>query len=299
MVLIFRFNVYRPKSLDDALELLDKKAPEVLPIAGGTDILVLMREGVVKFKGLIDLWPLRRELAYVKREDGFIRIGALTTISELGNSFLASDKRYLGFSDLTHYFATPYIRNLATVGGNIATAHPLSDVAILLLTLNAEVRLMSVNSDRWVPLEGLYIGKRVLRKEPNELIVEVRFKEKPIRSSTSLMKFDRRKAHIMGYVVVATYAFIDDGVIRDVAIAFDSVSKPYPGRARLVEEFLKGETISNEVLNKAIRDILSKEMIRISDYRATSDYRLHLSGVLLKRSLLKVKERIEESTYGG
>lgn len=280
--------------MNEALELLDKEAPEVLPIAGGTDILVLAREGVIKFKGLIDLWPLRRELAYVKRGEGFIRIGALTTIAELGNSFLVTDIRYLGFSDLTHYFATPYIRNLATVGGNIATAHPLSDAAILLLALNAEVRLVSVHGERWVMLEDLYVDKRVLRKKPNELIAEVRFREKPIKSSTSLLKFDRRKAHIMGYVVTATYAYIDEGIIKDVAIAFDSIGKPYPGKARSVEEFLRGKSFSEQVLNDAIENVLFKEMVRISDYRASSDYRLYLSGVLLKRSLLKVKERIEK-----
>ena len=298
MVLIFRFNVYRPRSLDDALEILDREAPEVIPIAGGTDVLVLAREDVIKFKGLIDLWPLRRELSFVRREDGFIRIGALTTINELGRSFLVNDVRYLGFHDLIHYFATPYIRNLATVGGNIATAHPLSDAAILLLTLNAELKLVSVKGERWVSLENLYAGKRVLRKEPNELITEVRFREKPVNSSTSLLKFDRRKAHIMGYVVVATYAYMDHEVIKDVAIAFDSVGKPYPGRAKLVEEFLKGKSLTNDVLSRAVKEVLIKEMTRISDYRATSDYRLYLSGVLLKRSLLKVKERIQRGSLG-
>ena len=292
MVSIFRFDVYRPASLDDALEFLDREAPDALPLAGGTDILVLARMNLVKFKRLLDLWPLRKSLAYIKREGSYIYIGALTTVYELRHSFLASDRRYWGFIDLFDKFATPYIRNLATVGGNIGTAHPLSDIAILLLSLDAEVKLVSVHGERWVKLEKLYRGKRLLDRKPNEIIVEVRFRDKPENSSTTLMKFDRRNAHIMGYIVHAAYMQLEDNVIRDVALAFDSIGRPYPERAKKVEDFLKGKEFSDDTISIAVNEVLPKEMSRISDYRASAEYRLYLSKVFLRRALFKIRDRI-------
>jgi len=287
-----RFNVYIPRDLDDALNFLDEHGDKAVPLAGGTDVLVLARTGIIKLELVLDLWPLRKESSYVKREDGYIRIGALTTIDELYNSFLPSDKRYLGLHDLYRQFAAPYLRTIATVGGNIGTAHPLSDLAILLLALDAEVKLSSVNGDRWVKLDNLYLGKRKLDRRPNELITEVRFKETPANSSTALLKLDRRRGHSMGYVVTATYMALDGDTISDVRIAFDSTGKPYPGRAYKTEEFLRGKKFSDEVIRESYR-VLESEMKRISDYRAPAEYRLDLSKVLMKRCLYIIKSRIK------
>ncbi len=262
-----------------------------MPIAGGTDVLVLARANIVRPRVLVDLWPLRKELSYVKREEGYVRIGALTTIDELYNSFLPKDKRYLGFHDMYWQFATPYLRSIATVGGNIGTGHPLSDLAILLLTLNAEVKLVSKNGERWISLEKLYIGKRKLDKKSGELIAEVRFKETPENSSTALLKLDRRRGHAMGYIVTAAYMALDDNRIADVRIAFDSTGKPYPGRAHKTEEFLRGKEFSEETI-RAAYSILESEMTRISDYRAPAEYRLDLSKVLMKRCLFLIKSRL-------
>ena len=260
-------------------------------MAGGTDVLILARTNIIRLELVLDLWPLRDELSYVKRGNGYIWIGALTTIDELYNSFLSKDKRYLGFYDMYWQFATPYLRTIATVGGNIGTAHPLSDLAILLLTLDAEVKLSSVNGDRWVKLENLYLGKRKLDRKSNELITEVRFKETPGNSGTALLKLDRRLGHAMGYVVTAAYMALNGDTISDVRIAFDSTGKPYPGRAYKTEEFLRGKRLSDEVIRESYR-VLESEMRRISDYRAPAEYRIDLSKVLMKRCLYLIKSRI-------
>jgi len=273
------------------LKYLSEHGEEATPIAGGTDILVLARTNIIRPRLLLDLWPLRKELSYVKREDGYVRIGALTTIDELYNSFLPKDRRYLGFHDMYWSFATPYLRSIATVGGNIGTGHPLSDLAILLLTLDAEVKLSSINGDRWVKLEKLYLGKRKIDRRPDELITEVRFKETPENSSTALLKLDRRRGHAMGYIVAAAYMALEGDTIADVRIAFDSTGKPYPGRAYKTEEFLRGRKLCEEVVRGSYR-VLESEMKRISDYRAPAEYRLDLSKVLMKRCLYLIKSRV-------
>jgi len=290
----YRFNVIRPKSLDELLTILAKYQRDALPLAGGTDILILIREGRIRPKVLVDMMALKEQLAYIRRSNGYIRIGALTTFEELCESPVFKDVRYAGFAGLCHWFATPYIKSMATIGGNIAVGHSFSDFIILSLVLDAEVRLDSIRGSRWVPISKLYLDKRLLAKSPDEVITEVRFKELPENSSTAFMKFDRRREHIYGYVVTAIYLRLrrTDKVIEDVRIAFDRVSKRFPERALMTEEFLKGKVFTDEVIEEAMNRILPQEMKRKSDFRATAEYRLHLSKILMKRALYLAKARI-------
>lgn len=291
--IIFRFNVYLPKDLSDALEYLDKNAPDAVPLAGGTDILIQIREGKLRPKVLVDLSGLKDKLSYVKKENGNIIIGALATVEDLAGTFLHKDPRYLGFLDVYKKFASPILKSIATIGGNIGVAVSASDYITLLLVFNAKIKLVSVKGERTVPLSELIVEKRTLTKQPNEIIYEIIFPETSQNSSTAFMKFDRREMIITGYVTTATYLQLSDGVIEDVRIAFDRVSKRFPERARKTEEFLKGKEFSIETIRQAYNEILPKEMVRKSDYRASAEYRLDMSKVMMKRALLKSKSRIE------
>ncbi|MEO3992707.1 MAG: FAD binding domain-containing protein [Desulfurococcaceae archaeon TW002] len=289
---MFRFDLYVPRDLRDALEALRIYGEEMLPIGGGTDLLVLYRQGLVKFKVLLDLWPLRNGLSYVKLEGGLVKIGALTTIDELESSELLKDKRFAGLKDACRSFASPFIRSLATVGGNVGVAHPLSDIAITLLTYDASVKLKSLEGERVIPLKNFYMDKRKTAKKPEELITEVFFSEPPSNASSVFAKLDRRVGHGMGYVAVGVYAELDNRLIREVRIAFDSMGRAFPERALGTEESLRGRELSEENIDRAVYEVLPKEMRRISDYRASAEYRIHLSQVLLKRALLEVGRRI-------
>ena len=285
--------MYIPKDLDDALEYLDKNAPDSIPIAGGTDVLIQIREGKLKPKVLVDLSGLKSQLSYVKRFNGKIAIGALTSVAELDESFLVKDRRYLGFADVSAKFASPILKALATIGGNIGVAVSASDYVTLLHVLNAQVKLVSVKGERVIPLEKLIVDKRTLAKEPNEIIYEVLFNELPENSSTAFMKFDRREMIIIGYVTCATYLQLENNVIEDARLAFDRVAGRVPGRARKTEDFLKGKEFSLEVIRQAYNEVLPEEMKRKSDFRASAEYRLDMSKVMMKRALLKAKSRIE------
>ncbi len=292
MVYIPRFNVYIPKDVSDALNALSQRK-DLIPMGGGSDLLVLIRSGIVKVNTVLDLWPLRKELAYIKRENGTVRIGALTTVSELCESDLIRDVRYAGLVDVCKKFSTPFIRNVATVGGNVGAAHPLSDIALMLLVLNGKVKLLSKNGERVVDITKFFKGKRQTVRNHDEIIAEVSFTETPPNSSTAFMKFDRRWGHAMGYILVGAYMQLRDNMIEDVRIAFDSMGNPYPERAWKTEEFLKGKEFSDDLIKQALNDVLPKEMKRITDYRASAEYRLDLSKVLLRRALLKIKSRIK------
>ena len=294
-----RFEVIVPSSLREALDVLEKYGREARLLAGGTELLVLLRDRRIPVpKYIVSLRKLRKELSYVKEENGWIRIGALTSIWDLNQSILGKDLRYAGFTDVFHKFGTISIRFMATIGGNIASSTPYSDYLTLLLVYDARVRLISTSGERIVALEDFVLDKRELDIKPGELIAEILFKKPRSSCSSSFIKFDRRELMIAGVVTSAAFMCLDENnVITDVKISFDMVkAKHIPGRARRTEAFLLNREFSEEALNEAIEKVLPSEMERRSDWWTTAEYRLEMSKVVLKRNLLRIYERLKRRT---
>lgn len=289
---MFRFDTIIPGDIDEALEILSSDS-DVVPMAGGTNLLVWARDGKIKIKKVLDLWSLRKQLSYIVVEDSIIRVGSMTTVDELCSSEELRKPHLLGLADVCSTFASPYIRSVATVGGNIESANPLSDITILFLTLNARVRLVSLSGVREISLTNYYKGMRSTVRERSELIKEVVIDNPPPNSSTAFIKIDKRSGHIMGLAIGAAYAEYDGDFFKDVRIAFDSVSKSFPERAFLTESFLKGKKFEKDILREASENILPKEMVRYTGRRASAEYRLHLSKVILRRVLTKTYERVK------
>jgi len=287
------FDIYRPRDLSDALEFLEKNAPDVKPLAGGTELLVLIRDKKITVpRYLLDLSPLKKHLSYVRVEDGVVRIGALTSLWEISKSILHRDVRYAGFVDVFKKFGTMAIRFNATIGGNIASATQYSDYITLLLVYDARLKLESANSVREMSLEEFLIDKRTTALRPNELIVEISFKEPPANTSSSFMKFDRRELIISGVVTGAFYLTKEGNIARDVRVSFDMVKdRRIPGRARETEKCIVGKEVNEATLEEATI-CLEKEMKRVSDWWTTAEYRLDMSKVILKRGLLLASNRI-------
>ncbi|MEM4864273.1 MAG: FAD binding domain-containing protein [Desulfurococcaceae archaeon] len=284
-----------PRSLDEALELMDKYSPDIKPIAGGTELLILIRDGKIpRPKYLLDLNPLRSELSYVVVDENSVRIGALTTVFELSKTILHRDYRFAGFSDLWNKFGTLVIRISATIGGNVASATQYSDYIPLLLVYDSVVKTISVKGERCFKLEEFIVDTRKTMLESNEIIKEIEFKVPPPRASSSFIKFDRRNILIAGVITGAFYLEIDDGLIKNVRIAYDMIrEKRIPGRARETEKALVNKEFSEELVEKTGYNVLSREMIRVSDWWTTAEYRLEMSIVALKHGLKTAYERIK------
>lgn len=293
-----RFELYRPSSLDDALDFLDKHGVEAKPLAGGTELLVLIKDRRIPLpKYLVDLSRLKNELSYIRDENSYLRVGALTTIWELNQSILGRDTRYAGFQDVFHGFATMSLRFTATIGGNIVSATQYSDYITLLLVYNAKVKIRSINGERIVDLDKFLLDKRRVDLEPNELVVEIIIPKPNINCSSSFYKFDRRRQLIAGIVTGATLLCMDDDVIDDVKVSFDMVrEKRIPGRLIGVEEYLRNKKFSIEEINKVSEEILPREIVRVSDWWTTAEYRLEMSKVVLRRNLIRSYERIKGGT---
>ncbi|ADV65087.1 molybdopterin dehydrogenase FAD-binding protein [Desulfurococcus mucosus DSM 2162] len=241
---------------------------------------------------LVDLSPLKKDLSYVKIENGVVRIGALTTLWEISRSTLHRDIRYAGFTDVFKKFGTMAIRFNATIGGNIASATQYSDYITLLLVYDARLRLESASGVREVSLEEFLVDKRTTIIKPNELITEISFREPPSGTSSAFIKFDRRELIIAGIVTGAFYLTKEGERVKDVRIAFDMVKeRRIPGRARMTEECVIGKTLSESVLREA-ESCLEREMKRISDWWTSDEYRLDMSKTSLRRGLLLAEKRI-------
>lgn len=283
------FDIYIPKDLDDALRFLSKN--EALPIAGGTDLLPRLRSGEVEAKVLIDLSGLS-ELKYIREDGGQVRIGALTTIAELYESPLLDGPLEI-FKHVSGKFGGPQVRNMATVGGNIASSTSSADLIPVFMALDAKVVLSSVNGDRLVPVEKFVLDKRRTARRSNEIVKEVVFMRPPSRAWSAFDKVGRRKILFVALVSVATYLRMEDGKVAEARVALNRVKGKVPGRATRTESFLRGKELNDGVLEEA-SEVLASELQLTSDFRASAEYRLRVGKVLFKRLLNYCKSMIVE-----
>src|SRR3989337_2077525 len=165
-----RFDMYVPEDLTDLLEYLDSHQSGVHIIANGSDLINRIQRRQVNPKVVVDLSGLS-EFNYVRKEGNTIRIGAMTTISDLIASPII-DSRHDVFHEAAATFGGPSIRNVATVGGNICAASSSEDLLPVLLVLDAQVRLRSKDGERTVRIEEFLLGKRVIDLRPKEILVE-------------------------------------------------------------------------------------------------------------------------------
>ena len=279
--------MYVPANFDDLLAYIDENptSTETHLIANGSDIINRIQRGQLKARTLVDLSGLG-ELNYVKKDNGTIKIGALTTISDLINSPII-DSSLEVFREAASKFGGPAIRNVATVGGNICAASSSEDLLPILLVLDAKIRLRSKRNERVIPLEEFLKGKRQTDLKPNEILVETMFEELADRSACTFEKVGMRNSLIIAFVNCAVYLRADErSRILEARIAFNRVAGKTPARAKRTEEQLKGVTVTTDTLS-CLEPVLRSELRTTSDFRVSAEYRSDVAWVLLKRTLSK------------
>jgi len=270
-----------PSTLDEALELLAGRG-EVLPIAGGTNIVVAMRAGQHRGQTLMDVTHLD-DLRGIRLEGGYVVIGGGTTVAELRDSPLIA-KHARALHQATKVFANPLVRNRATVAGNIVDASPGADTAPPLMVLGAEVRLISANGSRQLPLEQFMVGVNQTLRQPDELVVAIRWPIPLAHSASAYHKLALRKGTACSVVSVAVMVAGDgNGRISQARIALGAVAVK-PIRAYAAEEALAGQVLTGGAMEEAAR--LAAQVARpIDDVRSTAAYRSRMVGVLTRRLL--------------
>jgi len=278
-----RFEFFNPSSLPEVFELLDRYGADARLIAGGTDLLVQMKQGLILPQKLINVLNLSG-LRGIERDGDSIRIRALTRHADIENSALIRDGWKL-LALASHKIGSPQIRHLGTLGGNLCNGSPSADTAPALLVLEAKVCLASRKGERHLPLESFFTGPGETVLEKDEALKEVIVPEPPALSSFSYLKLGRRKSMDLALVSAAVLLTIDPKRERfgQVRIALGSVS-PTPVRIKETERVLKGKPVDEDMILQAA-GLAQKECQPISDIRASAEYRKEMVKVLVERAI--------------
>lgn len=281
------FELVIPRTLNDALEVLAAGSPDILPIAGGTNLTVDMRSGRHEPKVVVDIEKLP-ELKGIRRENGQVWVGGGVKIAELLKDGLVAETAP-ALKSACAVFANPLIRNRATVGGNLVDGSPAADTAPSLLALDAEIELTSKNDKRWLPLDEFFIHVRKTARRPDEVVTALRWTLPQPGTASAFYKLGLRKADAISVVSVAVVLEVEKNVCRKARIALGSVA-PRPVRAKAAEQFLTGKPLARQVFEEAAA-LAVEAASPISDLRASAEYRRRMVAVLTRRMLEQAAER--------
>ena len=272
-----------PASLEETFDLLDRHGDDARLIAGGTALVILMKQRLVRPSVLVSLAGVPG-LGGVEADDGGVRIGALTTHREAETAPLVQERLPV-LSETFRKVATVRIRNVGTVGGNLAHADPNQDPPVTLIALGASVELAGRGGERAVPVEEFFTDYYETALQPGEVVRAIRVPGLPPRSGAAHAKFLPRTADDYATVAVAAVVTLDEAGERcqDVRIGLGSVG-PTPLRARGVEDALRGQIPTEAAIREAAAGVTS-EVDPISDIRGSAEYKRDMAEVWVRRSL--------------
>ena len=278
-----RFKYYRPRSFDEVWELKEK-IPDALFIAGGTDVIVGIKNNELRPQALISLRSIPG-LGNIKVNEG-ARIGALATISDiLQNPELRKD--YPVLVEAAKSLGSVQIRNVATIGGNLCNCSPCADMALPLLVMEAKVRLQTTKEKREIPLNEFFKGPGESCLAPHEILTDILLDPPQKNAKTSFMKKGRVKMDL-AVASVAVLLEMEGKRCRKARIAAGSVA-PVPLRLSKIETMFEGATLTKKHVVEAQR-LAEDNIVPITDVRSTEEYRRQITGVLVKRAVERALE---------
>jgi carbon-monoxide dehydrogenase medium subunit len=280
-----KFEYLKPKTMREVADLLAEHGEDARIFAGGTDLLVLMRDRIIKPKYLIDIKSIEelRELSY--DEEKGLWIGAAVTLNEILEHDVVKERFGVLWS-AANSLADPTLRNRATLVGNICNASPASDTAPALLVLEAEVKALSKDGERSIPIQEFFVGVKRTSLKPGEFVKAVRIPNPPEGAKGDYFKWGRTRGEDLAVVGVA--ALVANSGKKLMRIALSSVA-PTPLRILEVEKVPEGGGPLDEQIRKAV-SIVREKISPITDVRGGKEYRVHMAGVLTDRLLRKLLE---------
>ncbi|MFK0570895.1 xanthine dehydrogenase subunit XdhB [Endozoicomonas sp.] len=271
---------HRASSVEHACSLLAEYPGRKL-IAGGTDVLIRLREGKSGFSSLIDIHDLD-ELTWINHTaDGTLQIGSGVTFTQLIN-YLKNDSLLPALVEGSSSIGGPQVRNMATLGGNICNGATSADSAAPLLAFNARITLKSQSGTREVPVEDFYAGPGKVHLEPDEIVTTFSINQEDHQNTGShFYKYAMRKAMDIATIGCAAVCRIEENRIQSLRLAY-TVAAPVPTRCHVLEEQVNGQPVSG----KLIRDIAAMVLEELSprnSWRASKDFREHIIRTLADR----------------
>ncbi len=278
---------YNPGTVDEALDILNTcKGEKVKVIAGGTDLMVFLKDGKLDFNHLVNIAGIR-ELQSVYEDGDRIVIGPLVTHAGAAVNPLIVKKAPLLVKGCA-IMGSPQIRHRGTLGGNVCTGSPAGDSLPAMAVLGAVFTLKSRSGERVVPFEEFFAGPQKTVVRADELLTAITIVPMKPRDHYFYERLGLRKALTVSKASVAAIARIDGNTVKDIRIALGSVG-PTVKRAQHTEQYLLNRSLSEEVIAHTVKNV-REDAAPIDDIRSTAAYRTHAVGVLLERFLQSLKQ---------
>ena len=281
------FEYHAPSSISEAIELLGRFGEDAKLLSGGQSLIPLMKLRLATPRHLIDINRIPW-LASIGETDGVLRIGALTRESDLEESDLIRTRYPLLF-DTCRVIADPLVRNLATVGGNLAHGDPANDHPATMLALGAEVRVVGRRGERRIPVVSFFTGPFTTALATDEILVEIRVPIPPPRSGGAYLKLERKVGDFATAAVAAQVTLDANGACARAGIGLTNVgSKPI--KATEAEAQLTGARLDAGTITRAAR-LAAEASEPAEDLRGPVEYKKDLVRVLATRALGRAAER--------
>ena len=282
-----QFEYFAPETLDEAISLLDDLGPEATVLAGGQSLIPLMKLQLALPAYVVDINRIAG-LADITEDDCCLRIGSLTRESDLDRSEAVQTK-YPILHDTTSVIADPLVRNMATVGGNLAHGDPANDHPATMLALGAEVIAVGSGGKRVIPVSDFFEGPLATALEQGEILTEIRVPAQPEGSGGAYLKLER-KVGDYATAGVAAVITVSDGVCQQAGIGLTNAG-PIPVKANSAESFLVGKKLDNETIREAAR-LASEEAQPSADLRGSEEYKRDMVRVIAGRALRMALDRV-------
>jgi len=281
------FNYLTPQTVAEAVSLLAKYKGEATLIAGGTDLLVMMKERTITPKYVITMKPISALSHLEWDEKEGLTIGALAKVSTILSSDVIKEK-YPSLYEAAGAFGTTQVRNMATIGGKICRSSPSADLVPPLLTFDAEVELVGAKGARVMPLENFFLGpgENVL---DGEILTKIKVPPPKNRYGTAFQKLGR-SSEDLAKANCAVRIVVTDGKCEDIRIALGAVA-PTPIRAKKAEQALKGKEINPNAIDEAAAKV-AEDIAPITDVRSNVEYRTYISQILVRRLINEAIKRL-------
>jgi carbon-monoxide dehydrogenase medium subunit len=281
------FDYHAPKSLAEAIALLQQHGDEAKVLSGGQSLLPLLKLRMGAAGHLIDIGRIPG-LEYIKEEGGVLKLGGRTKESALERSDLIKTK-YPILHDTALVIADPIVRNRATVGGNLAHADPANDHPATMLALGAEIVATGPNGERTIAIDKFFTGIFSTVLAPDEILTEIRIPIPPARSGGAYVKLERKVGDFATAAAAAQVTLAADGSVERAGIALTAVG-PTPIKATEAERFLQKKKPDPKTIAEAAR-LAGQATAPSADRRGSVEYKREMARVLTARAIAKAVER--------
>ncbi len=287
------FDYHAPATLDEAIKLLGELGEDAKILAGGHSLIPMMKLRLAEPTNLIDINGLS-DLNYIKEENGYLCIGAMTREAALETSDLVAEK-YPILKDTSEVIADPLVRNMATVGGNIAHGDPANDHPATMVALGAEVVINGPGGilggrERKIAIDDFFKGPLMTALEQNEILTEIRIPVNGGKSGAAYKKLERK---VGDYAIAGAAAALqfDGDNCSSAGIALTNVG-PTPIRATEAQNALIGTSVSSDDIDKAA-ELAAAASQPVGDHRGSEEYKRAVVKVLTARAVQTAKDRAE------